>query len=86
MFKAQIAAIIAMIPPMGNLCILALKATSVAALATVAELTFQSYSLNISTSQTLPIYVCVMLFYVAGAQLTGAGFRYAERRIGIWRA
>jgi polar amino acid transport system permease protein len=78
-------AIVAMLPPLGNLSILVLKATSVAALATVSELTFESYTLNVRTLQTVPIYLCVMAFYVASAQVTGAGFRFAERKLGSWR-
>ncbi|GGI27650.1 MULTISPECIES: amino acid ABC transporter permease [Bradyrhizobium] len=78
-------AMLSMIPPLGNLSILVLKATSVAALATVPELTFEAYSLNIRTFQTVPIYLVVMIFYVAAAQLIGAAIAYAERRLGLWQ-
>lgn len=73
-------ALVAMIPPWGNLLIELLKSTSLVSMITVADLTFRAQQLNQLTFKTVPIFSLVLLIYLALALAIGFGFRLLERR------
>jgi polar amino acid transport system permease protein len=78
-------ALLAMLPPFGNLLILLLKGTSTASLIAFPELTFQASSVNYQAQATLEIFTVVLVVYFILAQLIAAGVRFAERALGAWR-
>lgn len=74
-----------MIQPLGVLAVQLLKATSLASLVTISELSFRAYQLNQVTSRTGLIFSIVLLLYFAAAQAIAALTRLADRRAGAWR-
>jgi polar amino acid transport system permease protein len=74
-------AIVAMIPPWGNLFIELLKATALVSLITVADLTFRAYQLNQATLQTVQIFLLVLVMYLAIALVITFLMRGLERRM-----
>lgn len=74
-------ALVAMLPPAGNLFIELLKATALVSMITLSELTFQAQVLRSSTLRTVEIFTLVLLIYFAVAQLIAYGMRTLERRV-----
>jgi polar amino acid transport system permease protein len=79
-------AMIAMVPPWGNLFIELLKATALVSLITVADLTFRAYQLNQATLQTVQIFLLVLVMYLAIALVITFLMRGLERRLTRGRA
>jgi polar amino acid transport system permease protein len=73
-------ALVAMLPPAGNLLIELLKNTALVSLITLADLTFRAQILRAETLRTTEIFTLVLLMYFVAAQILGAGMRLAERR------
>ncbi|MQA96088.1 MAG: ectoine/hydroxyectoine ABC transporter permease subunit EhuC [Streptosporangiales bacterium] len=69
-----------MLPPFGNLLIELLKATAVAALITINELTFVGQQQRAATGESLPIYTTVLFMYFVVAQVLIFGMRRLELR------
>jgi polar amino acid transport system permease protein len=78
-------ALVAMMPLLGNECVLLLKATSVTSLITLAELTEQGHAIIVRTYASVPVLVTVLLVYFAVAQLIVLTLRRVEVRIGYWK-
>jgi polar amino acid transport system permease protein len=83
-------AMIAMIPPWGNLFIELLKATALVSLITVSDLTFKAYQLNQATLRTVEIFLLVLVIYLGIAMVITFFMRALERRarrgLGMARA
>lgn len=74
-------AIVAMIPPWGNLFIELLKATSLVSLITLADLTFKAQQINQNTLRTTEVFTLVLLAYLAMSVLITVGMRTLEQRM-----
>jgi polar amino acid transport system permease protein len=72
-------ALVAMLPPAGNLLIELLKNTALVSLITITELTFSAQILRAETLRTVPIFGVVLLLYFAVALLITAAMRALER-------
>ena len=72
-------AAIMMIPSWGNLLIQLIKATSIASLITISELTFRAYQLNQLTFRTGQIFGVVLVIYYGLSTLVVLGTRSLER-------
>ena len=83
-------AMVAMIPPWGNLFIELLKATALVSLITVSDLTFKAYQLNQATLRTVEIFLLVLVIYLGIALVITYVMRGLERRarrgLGMGRA
>jgi polar amino acid transport system permease protein len=83
-------AVLAMIPPWGNLFIELMKATALVSLITLTDLTFAAYQLNQTALRSIEIFslVLVMYFFIsqAIAWLTHAAERYFARGLSRGRA
>ena len=83
-------AVLAMIPPWGNLFIELMKATSLVSLITITDLTFAAYQLNQTALRSVEIFslVLVMYFFIsqAIAWLTHSAERYLARGLARGRA
>lgn len=73
------------IQPLGILAIQLLKATSLASLITISELSFRAYQLNQVTSRTGPIFAIVLILYFLCAQAIMTLIRRADLAAGRWR-
>ena len=73
-------ALVAMIPPWGNLFIELLKATSLVSLITLSDLAFKAQQLNQNTLRTAEIFGIVLLIYLSISMLITTGMRALERR------
>lgn len=73
-------ALLAMIPPWGNLLIELLKCTSLVSLITITDLAFKAQQMNQTTFRTLEIFSIVLVFYFALATLITIGMRTLEHR------
>lgn len=71
-------ALVAMIPPWGNLFIELLKASAIVSMITLADLTFKAQQLNQFTLQTTEIFSLVLCIYFGIALLMTAGMRALE--------
>jgi polar amino acid transport system permease protein len=78
-------AILIILPAYGNVLIMLLKGTATASMITVPELTFQAYSLNVRTFQTIPIFGAVLVIYFFLALVLSTTIRVLERLLGTWR-
>ena len=58
-------AMVAMIPPWGNLFIELLKSTALVSLITIADLSFMAQEMNQTTMKTIDIFTLVLLIYLA---------------------
>ncbi|MFP5466221.1 MAG: ectoine/hydroxyectoine ABC transporter permease subunit EhuC [Gammaproteobacteria bacterium] len=74
-------AVVAMIPPWGNLFIELLKATSLVSLITLADLTFKAQQINQQTLRTTEVFTLVLLAYLALSVLITVGMRALERHL-----
>lgn len=72
-------AVVAMIPPWGNLFIELLKATALVSLITVSDLAFRAQQMNATTYRTIEIFSIVLVIYLALAMLITIGVRSLER-------
>jgi polar amino acid transport system permease protein len=83
-------AVLAMIPPWGNLFIELMKATALVSLITLTDLTFAAYQLNQTALRSIEIFslVLVMYFFIsqAIAWLTHGAERYFARGLARGRA
>jgi polar amino acid transport system permease protein len=73
-------ALVAMIPPWGNLFIELLKSTALVSLITLNDLAFKAQQMNQTTMKTLPIFTLVLLIYLAMSLLLTIGMRLLEHR------
>lgn len=72
-------AVVALIPPWGNLFIELLKATSLVSLITISDLAFKAQQMNATTYRTLEIFSIVLVFYLAIAMLITIAMQYLEK-------
>lgn len=72
-------AVVAMIPPWGNLFIELMKATALVSLITISDLTFKASQMNQTTYRTIEIFTIVLVFYLAIAMVITVGMRTLER-------
>jgi polar amino acid transport system permease protein len=73
------------IAPLGVLTVQLLKATSLASLITISDLSFRAYQLNQVTARTGPIFGIVLLLYFLCAQTISNMVNWADRAVGGWR-
>ncbi len=78
-------AFVAMLPPFGNSLVQLLKATSIASIITVPELTFQSALVVTRTLAVVPVFTCVLLIYYGLSMGAAGATRLLEQRVGRWR-
>jgi polar amino acid transport system permease protein len=74
-------ALVAMIPPWGNLLIELLKGTALVSLITISDLAFRAQQMNQTTFRTVEIFSLVLLFYFGIAQLMAAGTHTLEKKL-----
>jgi polar amino acid transport system permease protein len=74
-----------MIQPLGVLAIQLLKATSLASLITISDLSFRAYQLNQLTSRSMLIFGIVLALYFVCAQAIAAAVACADAAAGRWR-
>ena len=72
-------ALVAMIPPWGNLFIELLKATALVSLITISDLAFKAQQMNATTYRTVEIFSIVLVFYLAIAMVITIGMQTLER-------
>jgi polar amino acid transport system permease protein len=72
-------ALVAMIPPWGNLFIELLKATALVSLITISDLAFKAQEMNATTYRTVEIFSVVLVIYFALAVLITIGMQQLER-------
>lgn len=72
-------ALVAMIPPWGNLFIELLKSTALVSLITMSDLTFRAKTMNDTTFQTIPIFTLALLLYLVLSLAITIGMRWLER-------
>jgi polar amino acid transport system permease protein len=72
-------AVVAMIPPWGNLFIELLKATALVSLITISDLAFKAQEMNSTTYRTVEIFSIVLFIYLALALLITIGMQQLER-------
>jgi polar amino acid transport system permease protein len=75
-------ALVNAIPPLTNLLIELLKATSLVSLITLADLAFRADQLVQSTFRSTEIYLVTLAIYFGLAQAISLAMRQAERRLG----
>lgn len=78
-------AVLAMVPPAGNILVELLKNTALASLITLNELTFRAQLLRGASLRTAEIFGLVLLLYFAVAQVMLVGVRRFERRLARGR-
>jgi polar amino acid transport system permease protein len=72
-------ALVAMIPPWGNLFIELLKATALVSLITITDLAFKAQQMNATTYRTIEIFSIVLVIYLAIALLITIGMQQIEK-------
>jgi len=72
-------AVVAMIPPWGNLFIELLKATALVYLITITDLAFKAQQMNQTTLRTVEIFSLVLVIYLCIALVITQGMRTLER-------
>jgi polar amino acid transport system permease protein len=78
-------ALLAMLPPFGNLLIELLKATSLVSLITLTDLTFAGSTMIASTGRAGQVWGLVLLLYLAMALPLNWLVRRLEARLSIYR-
>jgi polar amino acid transport system permease protein len=73
-------ALVAMIPPWGNLFIELLKATALVSLITIGDLAFKAQQMNQTTLRTVEIFSIVLVFYLAISLIITFAMRAIEMR------
>lgn len=76
-------AVVAMLPPFGNLMIELLKSTALVSLITLTDLTFQAQLLRSATGQTALIFSLVLVIYFVMAYAITLVVRAIERRFSL---
>lgn len=76
-------ALVAMLPPFGNLAIELLKGTALVSLITLSDLTFKAQVLRSSTGKTLEVFSLTLLFYFLMASIITIVVRLIERRVSF---
>ncbi len=76
-------AVVAMLPPFGNLMIELLKSTALVSLITLSDLTFQAQLLRSATGQTALIFSLVLVIYFVMAYAITLVVRAIERRFSL---
>ncbi|OGG56154.1 MAG: ectoine/hydroxyectoine ABC transporter permease subunit EhuC [Candidatus Handelsmanbacteria bacterium RIFCSPLOWO2_12_FULL_64_10] len=76
-------ALVAALPPAGNLLIEMLKNTSLVSLITISELTFRGQMLRAETLRTVEIFGLLLIVYFLLALLITSGVRALERRLSF---
>ncbi|MEX2502330.1 MAG: ectoine/hydroxyectoine ABC transporter permease subunit EhuC [Trueperaceae bacterium] len=77
-------ALVMMLPPFGNNLIELLKATALVSLITIPEMTFEGYSLQMTTGRTNEIFMWLLVLYFAIAYPLTLGVRAIERRVSAF--
>jgi polar amino acid transport system permease protein len=72
-------ALVAMIPPWGNLFIDLLKTTALVSTITMSDLTFKAKTMNDATLKTVQIFSLAFLFYLIISLTITIGMRYLDR-------
>jgi polar amino acid transport system permease protein len=72
-------ALLAMVPPFGNLLIELLKGTALVSMITITDLTFRAVQLNTNSLDTLAIFTNVLIIYFVLASVITLGTRHLER-------
>jgi polar amino acid transport system permease protein len=75
-------ALVAMIPPGGNLFIELLKATALVSLITISDLAFRAQQMNQTTFRTVEIFSIVLVLYLGLASLITIGMHALEQWAG----
>jgi polar amino acid transport system permease protein len=78
-------AVLAMLPPFGNLLIELLKSTALVSLITLSDLTFQGQLLRTATLRSAEIFTLVLILYFLVAQIISYAVRWLERRLSLGR-
>ena len=80
-------ALVAMMPLFGNDFIMLLKATALASLITVSELTFAGVSINVTTysAHAFPVFTVLLLIYFCLSSLISVTMRHLEGRLAYWK-
>ncbi|SMF56951.1 amino acid ABC transporter membrane protein 1, PAAT family [Tistlia consotensis] len=73
-------ALVAMIPPWGNLFIELLKSTAIVSLITIGDLAFRAQQMNQTTLKTVQIFSIVLVMYLAISMVITLLMRLLERR------
>ncbi len=76
-------AVVAMLPPFGNLMIELLKSTALVSLITLSDLTFQGQLLRAATGQTAAIFSLILVIYFVMAYAITLIVRAIERRVSF---
>ena len=76
-------ALVAMLPPFGNLLIELLKGTALVSLITITDLTFRGAQLNVVTLRSMEIWGLVLIIYFVLAQILNLFVRYMEQRLSV---
>jgi polar amino acid transport system permease protein len=76
-------ALVAMLPPFGNLMIELLKSTALVSLITLSDLTFQAQLLRSATGQTAAIFSLILVIYFVMAYAITLIVRAIERRVSF---
>ena len=74
-------AVVAMLPPMGNIFIELLKNTALVSLITISELTFTGQTLRADTLRTTAIFSLILVLYFLVARTISFGMRSLEARL-----
>jgi polar amino acid transport system permease protein len=72
-------ALVAMIPPWGNLFVELLKATALVSLITLGDLAFRAQQMNQTTLRTVDIFSIVLVIYLCLALVLSQSMRALER-------
>ncbi|MFQ5431244.1 MAG: ectoine/hydroxyectoine ABC transporter permease subunit EhuC [Nitrospinota bacterium] len=78
-------ALVAMLPPFGNLLIELLKSTALVSLITLSDLTFEAQILRSETLRSADVFTMVLVMYFLVAQAMNRGVRYMEKRMTAGR-
>lgn len=78
-------AVVAMLPPFGNLMIELLKGTALVSLITLSDLTFMAQQVRALTGATLQVFTIVLVLYFVMSYAITLGVRFLERRVSVGR-
>lgn len=78
-------ALVAMLPPFGNLLIELLKSTALVSLITLSELTFEAQVIRSATLRSAEVFSMVLIMYFLVAQTMNRGVRTVEKRMTAGR-
>lgn len=74
-------ALLATLPPLGNLLVDLLKATSLASLITLSDMTFHAKLEQETLGHTTQVFTALLVMYFVVAFILTRGIRYLERRV-----